>query len=343
MKTAKLYQKLDKDKVKCQACAFECVIAPKKTGICGVRQNKNGQLYLLTDSKPIAVNIDPIEKKPLFHFLPNSKVFSLGTIGCNFACQFCQNWDISQYPKQKNQKKINWQNLGQNWPPKKIVNYCLKNKIQSIAYTYNEPTVFIEYAYDVAKLAHQQNIKNIFVSNGYGTKSAYQYIAPYLDAINIDLKSFDNNFYLQLCQAQLEPVLKNIRFLAKLDVWLEITTLIIPSHNDSNKELKQIAQFIAKINANIPWHISAFFPTYKMTNIQPTPEKTIKKAYQIGQQAGLNFVYTGNFLDSDSQSTFCPKCGKKLIKRIGYTIEQNKIKNNQCPFCSYQIPGIWKK
>lgn len=353
MKKALLYKKLKHKDVQCLACSWQCTISPNNTGICGVRQNKNGDLYVLVYGRPVSVNVDPIEKKPLFHFLPGRTAFSIGTLGCNFSCAFCQNWDISQTPKlikkvdleHKKQRSI--QDLissCQTLSPEQIIDYCLKNKIPAISYTYNEPAIFFEYAYDTARLAHEKNIKNTYVSNGFETDIALEKISPFLDAINIDLKSFSSEFYKNICKAKIEPVLKNIKKIAKdfKKTWLEITTLIIPGYNDSVKEIKQIAEFIAEINSSIPWHISAFYPAYKMGDVPPTSEKTIKQAYEIGKKAGLRFVYTGNIYDEQGQNTYCPKCDTCLITRYGYSIKEVLIKNNKCPQCKETIQGVWE-
>lgn len=346
-KEAILYRKINKNFVKCLACNHYCCIAKDKTGICGIRFNKNNKLFLLTYGKAVAVNIDPIEKKPLFHFLPNTPVFSFGTIGCNFFCGFCQNWDISQVSKNLNFKNNNfalgafW---GENWPPEKIVKFVSSKKIPSIAYTYNEPAVFFEYAYDTAVLAKEKGIKNIFVSNGYFSKEAFDKIKNYLDAINIDLKSFSDDFYRRICKAKLNPVLDSIKRVYSAGIWLEITTLIIPEENDSPEELKKIANFIASIDKNIPWHISRFFPQYQMTDRIFTPYEKLKEAYQIGKEAGLKYVYIGNLTNEDYESTYCNKCKSLLIRRIGYNIEIEKfnLKKGCCKKCGQLIKGVWK-
>lgn len=239
--------------------------------------------------KAVALHVDPIEKKPLYHFMPGTEVLSFGTVGCNFRCDFCQNWDISQVSKPPTS-----QIFGQDLPPKKIVEIAKKEKIPSIAYTYNEPAIFFEYAYDTAKLAHKTGIKNVYVSNGYESAEAREKIAPLLDAINIDLKSFDEKFYQKYCGARLQPVLENITQLHTFGVHLEITTLIIPGKNDSKNNLEKIAKFIAKVDKNIPWHISRFFPAYKMTDVPVTPIDTLQKAQKLGKKAGLKYVYIGN-------------------------------------------------
>ena len=300
MKECYLYKKLANKKVQCQTCNHRCTIAEGKRGICGVRENRKGKLYLLVYGKAIAVNIDPIEKKPFYHFLPGSYSLSIATVGCNFRCLWCQNWDISQAakdPKLGHKLEI----LGDDWPPEKIVREALKTDCKSIAYTYTEPTIFFEYALDTMKLAHktrlpkrQESLKNCWVSNGYFTKETLEKIAPYLDAINIDLKGFSEKNYQKYSGGKLKPVLENIKAVHKKKIHLEITTMIVPTVNDPESQLKKAAQFIASIDKNIPWHISRFFPAYKMTDLPPTPLETLQKAKLIGKKAGLKNVYLGN-------------------------------------------------
>ena len=351
MKKATLYKSIADQKVKCTACSHYCVISPPNTGICSIRQNIGGDLYLLVHSKGYT-NTDQIEKKPLYHFLPGSRIFSIGTVGCNFGCLFCQNYFESQSPKKLRQKLLKEGKLkdlekyiktyGKNWPPEKVVSYCLENDIPSIAYTYNEPSVFFEYSYDTAKLAHEKGLKNVYVSNGYASPEAIDEIAPYLDAINVDLKSFDTDFYKDFCFAKLEPVLKNIKYYYKKGIWLEITTLIIPGENDSDSNLKSIAEYIASISKDIPWHISRFSPAYKMMDKDQTPIETLKKAYHIGKEAELKFVYAGNILDEKMHTTFCPKCNKALIERNWNYAKIKNIEKGKCLNCNHEIPGIWK-
>lgn len=340
MKKAILYEKLAENRVRCQACNNYCLLEEGKRGICGVRQNIKGDLYLLVFNKAAAVNIDPIEKKPLFHFLPGTFSFSLGTLGCNFACDFCQNWEISQEIKKT--VDIKNQILGAEWLPETIVNYCLKNKLPSISYTYNEPTIWMEYAYETMKLAKNKRIKNTWISNGFMSSKTLTLIAPYLDAINIDLKSFSEDFYSLICKGRLALVKKNIKEFWERGVWLEITTLIIPGLNDGNEELKKIAKFIADLSPNIPWHISAFYPSYKMLDYPPTPQETLIHAYQIGQKIGLKYIYTGNIPDTDYESTYCPQCRQLLIKRWGIEMLENNLDEDKCPACKEKIPGKWK-
>ncbi|RJP60838.1 MAG: AmmeMemoRadiSam system radical SAM enzyme, partial [Deltaproteobacteria bacterium] len=260
MKEAMLYDKSGDGKVKCSLCNHRCTIAPLKRGVCGVRENREGILYSMVYNKAISRNIDPIEKKPIFHFFPGSESFSIATAGCNFKCLHCQNSDISQMPKDQD-----WI-PGRDFEPKEIVSQALQHKCKSISYTYTEPTIFFEYAYDTAELAHKKGIKNVFVTNGYMTKEALHTIRPYLDAANVDLKSFSDDFYKEICGAKLNFVLDSIRTLKEIGVWIEITTLIIPTINDGEEELERIAEFIREVGEEIPWHVSAFHPTYKLVD-----------------------------------------------------------------------------
>lgn len=348
-----LYKKKADKKVECRACNWYCNIHDGLTGICGVRKNDKGDLYLSVYGKAIAAHLDNIEKKPLFHFMPGTKIFSFGTVGCNFRCLFCQNWDISQVlflikQEEKNPEKLNIKLgeatlVGQDLSPEKIVEYCVENKIPSIAYTYNEPAIFFEYAYDTAKLAHKKGIKNIFVSNGFESKEALEKIHPYLDAINIDLKGFTDEFYKEICGARIEPVKENIKRTYEMGIWLEVTTLVIPGKNDSTKELKAIADFIAGISKEIPWHVTAFYPQYKMMNVPPTPHETLEKAYKIGKNAGLKYVYTGNIPGLKGENTTCDKCGKDIIERYGLEcISCNVDNDGKCKNCNNKIAGVWK-
>lgn len=292
VKEALLYEKLNTKKVKCGLCNHRCIIDNGKRGVCGVRENKEGKLYSLVYGKVIAENIDPIEKKPLYNFLPGTESLSIATVGCNFKCLHCQNADISQFSKQGT---MNSEQFGKNLSPEEVVRHALKNDCPSISYTYTEPTIFLEYALDCMKLAHRKGLKNIWVSNGYMTKEALDLVAPYLDAINVDLKAFTEKFYQEVCGARLKPILKNLKEIKKKKIHLEITTLIIPGKNDSERELKQIAEFIKKeLGQDTPWHVSRFFPYYKMNDLPATPVEKIHQAVKIGKEAGLKYVYAGN-------------------------------------------------
>jgi len=285
-----LYKKLKDKSVRCLACAHYCQIAPDGFGICGTRQNQNGKLVSRVYGHVAAIHVDPIEKKPLYHFMPGSEILSIGTLGCNFRCPWCQNWDISQATKQRNKPK-NW---GQKISPEEIVELAKKYKTPAVAYTYNEPAIFIEFAHDTAKLAHRIGLKNVFVTNGFLSKESFEYIKPYLDAANVDLKSMDDKFYQKFCGARLQPVLDIIRRFHDAKIHIEITTLIIPGVNDSDANLRKISKFIADLSPEIPWHISRFFPAYKMADREPTPISSLKRAKKIAESAGLKHIYIGN-------------------------------------------------
>lgn len=340
MKTAAwLSEKKHENKVLCKACSQRCVLGEGEYGKCGIRKNEGGQLYLTVYGLAAAYNIDPVEKKPLFHFLPGTDILSVGTVGCNFSCKFCQNFEISQYPKEHN-----FEMFGTTLMPETIVNIAKTRKIPSIAFTYNEPVVVFEYAYDTFRLAKKYGIKTVFVSSGYETKDAVDTIAPYLDAANIDLKAFTDRFYREICGARLKPVLESIEYHHKKGIWIEITTLIIPGENDSKEELRDIARFIASIDRNIPWHISRFYPMYKMLDKPPTPIPRLKEAYKIGKEEGLNYVYVGNIIDEDRESTYCPNCHFKVIERTGYVGQYvtNHLVDGKCPECGTEIAGVWR-
>lgn len=329
MKEAALYKKLKDKKVRCNLCNHRCLISPGKRGICFVRENKNGSLYSLVYGLALAANIDPIEKKPLYHFQPGTESFSIATAGCNFRCEFCQNWNISQITKGPG-----GQIIGKKLLPEEVVKRAKRTGCASIAYTYTEPTIFFEYAQDTAKLAKKEGITNVFVTNGYQTPETIKEMAKFVDAANIDLKSFSEKFYQKVCGARLAPVLESIKLMHKSGIWIEVTTLVVPKQNDSKKELTQIAQFIAKIDKNIPWHISRFHPDYKMLDSYPTPIETLEMAYEIGKKAGLKYVYLGNIITEDKENTYCPKCENLAIRRVGYSTEILGVdKKGKCAKC----------
>jgi pyruvate formate lyase activating enzyme len=336
LKEAMFYEKLDGKLVNCNLCSHRCSrIADSGKGICGVRENRNGIFFSLVYGRVVACGIDPIEKKPLFNFLPGSKSYSIATVGCNFRCYNCQNYDISQIPKERNII------LGQEASPAEIVSVAKRSNCASIAYTYSEPTIFFEYAYDIARRAKKEGLKNVFITNGYITSEALHEIAPYLDAANIDLKSFSDDFYRKVCGARLQLVLDSIRLYKSLGIWIEITTLIIPSLNDSELELRKIAEFIKDLGTDTPWHITQFYPTYKFLDRHRTPVTTLRRAREIGLETGLKYVYQGNVPGEIGENTYCQKCKKILIHRFGYQIQKNKIKNSICTYCGEKIDGIY--
>ena len=329
------YEKLDEMKVQCALCAHSCIIHQGRRGICGVRENREGILYSLVYGKLIAANVDPIEKKPLFHFLPGTASFSVATVGCNFKCKHCQNYDIAHCTKES--KGI----PGDDATPEQVVKAADRAGCRSISYTYTEPTVFYEFAFDCARIAHERGIKNVFVSNGYTSLEAVKTIAPVLDGINIDLKG-DDEFYKKISGARLQPVLNTIQLMKELGVWVEVTTLIIPSYNDSEKTLGDIIEFIKSVDPGIPWHVSQFYPTYKLLDQPRTPVATLKRAREMGIQRGLKYVYEGNVPGEGSESTTCPGCGELLVERHGYQITGNTIGEGECPHCSLAIEGVWR-
>lgn len=333
VKEAYLYEKLADKRVKCLNCAHYCVILPGRRGICGVRENIDGKLYALNYGKIVAANIDPIEKKPFFHFLPGSHSLSIATVGCNLRCSNCQNFDISQ--GFKNKKEI----PGEDLSPEEIVKIALKNKLPSISYTYTEPTIFVEYALDTMKIARKKGLKNVWVSNGFMSEESARLVSPELDAINIDIKSFSDEFYKENCGGRLQPVLDTARQMKKSGIWVEITTLAIPTLSDSKETFEGIAKFIYdELGPETPWHISQFSGaiSWKLQNLPETPVETLEMAYKIGKKTGLKYVYTGNVPGLPSENTFCPKCNTICIDRTNYIIHR-RDKNGKCPKCDFKL------
>jgi pyruvate formate lyase activating enzyme len=335
MKQAMFQERKELKKVQCSLCSHRCLIAPGKRGLCAVRENQEGTLYSLVYDKVIARNIDPIEKKPLFQFLPGSLSYSIATPGCNFRCKHCQNADISQLPRDQGGMI-----LGEKVAPGDIVDAARRYRCSSISYTYTEPTIYYELAFDTAKLAAQAGLKNVFVTNGYITPEALKEIRPYLHAANIDLKGYTDDFYKNICGARLQPVLDSIGLYKELGIWIEITTLVIPGHNDSDEQLNGIAKFIKSVGKDIPWHVSRFHPTYKLMDQPRTPLETLKRARRIGLDAGLRYVYEGN-IPGEGEETLCWSCQRPLIKRMGFSVQENSIKNGKCPYCDETIDGVW--
>jgi len=331
----KYYDDLGNGKIKCLLCRHHCTLKEGQVGVCGINMNYKGTLKNLVYGHPSSINVDPIEKKPLFHFLPGSDVLSFGTVGCNFKCPFCQNWQIAH---------TNHVNTSVYVSPQEMVALALQYNCKSIAYTYNEPSVFYPYARDVGMLAKEHGLKNVFVTNGFESVYEIEDMKNWVDACNIDLKSFKPEYYKKVLKGNLEYVLDTIKKVHEAGIWQEITTLVVPGDNDSEKELTQIAEFIAGVNTDIPWHISRFHPDYKVKDKQPTPMETLIKAYEIGVKAGLKYVYLGNVVMP--VITYCPKCGEELVVRTVYSVEKNilDIKNSKayCPKCSEEIAGVWE-
>ena len=337
IKEAMLYEKLDDQYVHCNLCAHRCTIKPDRRGICGVRENKDGVLYSLVYGTLIAEHIDPIEKKPFFHVYPDSKSYSIATVGCNLNCDFCQNHEISQMPRST--RMIN----GEDILPAEIADQAKKSGSKTIAYTYTEPTIYFELAYDTAKIAVENGLKNVFVTNGFMTAEAIEMMAPYLTAANVDLKSFRDEFYKKRCGAKLTPVFESLRKMKEMGIWVEITTLLIPSLNDSDEELKDIAQFIAGLGVETPWHISRFHPQFKMLNVPVTPISSLHRAVEIGKQSGLKYVYSGNVPGDDGENTKCFNCGNLLIERYGFKIVSMNLKGNKCSNCGTELEGVFNE
>jgi len=335
LKKALLYENLRDKKAHCFLCSHHCRLADAEFGFCGMRENRKGDLYTHAYGEVVAAHVDPIEKKPFFYLLPGSTSFSIATAGCNFRCGFCQNWQISQSSHKEN-KALS----GMQLSPEEIVLQAKQNGCASIAYTYTEPTVFFEYAYDTAQVARANGLLNVFVTNGYMTKEALAAIGPYLDACNVDLKSFSEEFYSKTCQGHLKPVLESIRCMKERGIWVEITTLVIPGANDSEDELLSIARFIASVDRAIPWHISRFHPDYLFTESTSTPLAILEKARDIGTCEGLHHVYIGN-VAPEQENTRCEHCTKTVIQRQGFTIKENTLKGNQCPYCGENVAGIF--
>jgi pyruvate formate lyase activating enzyme len=334
MKEAMLYEKLDGDRVRCDLCAHRCTIAEGHLGVCQVRENVEGTLYTLVYGRTIAQHVDPVEKKPLLHFHPGTLAYSIATPGCNFRCQWCQNADISQMPREGPLL------MGEEASPAEIVEAAGLRGCRSIAYTYTEPTIFFEYTYDTARLAHERGIANIYVTNGYMTEEMLDLFHPYLDAANVDLKAFRDETYRRYVGARLQPVLDSLKRIKDLGIWLEVTTLILPGINDSPEELRETAVFLAQeIGVDTPWHISRATPAYQMRDMLATPLATLEEARAIGVEAGLRYVYVGNV--PGEANTYCHACGELLIQREGYRIGTNRVRqDNTCPNCGAMVAGV---
>jgi pyruvate formate lyase activating enzyme len=334
LKEALHWTTIDEKTLQCHLCPRRCVLAPGQKGFCRARKNIGGTLYSLTYGQPVAIHVDPIEKKPLAHVYPGSKSFSIATAGCNLRCKFCQNWEISQLDAEK----VTVQFVA----PSEIVAMTKKYKCKTIAFTYTEPTMFYEYMLDIAKLAQQQGIDCVMHSAGFINEQPLRQLTPYLRAANIDLKGFNEKYYSSFCEGSLDAVLNTLKVLKEEGVWVEITTLLIPGGNDSPQELRELCQWIKdNLGEDTPIHFSRFFPMYKLTNLSPTPIASLKRAKEIAEEVGLHFVYVGNIPQALGEDTFCPQCNTLLIKRIGYTIIENNLSEGKCPSCDNDISGIW--
>ena len=329
---AMLYAKAADNTCSCFLCSRRCKIAAGKRGICRVRENRDGTLFSLVYGKPISVNVDPIEKKPLYHFMPGTLSLSIATVGCNFRCDYCQNWQISQ----KGEDGI----PGEFTSPDAIVHAAKSHGCPSISYTYTEPTIFFEYAHDCAKLAQAEHIRNCFVTNGFQTPETIEVMAGLIDAANVDLKAFNDDFYRQRCKAHLKPVCESIRLMHQAGIHLEVTTLLIPGFNDDEAELKQLAEFLAGVSVDIAWHVSRYHPNYKFDRAPATPPETIFHALDIGRQAGLRYLYAGNLPAGDYENTRCPNCNALVIERAGFHARPVGLKGSACAACGHELPIV---
>ena len=332
---ARFWERLENNKVQCHLCPNECILSVGERGRCRVRENQGGRLVTLVYGLPCAIHVDPIEKKPLFHVLPASRAFSIATAGCNLRCKFCQNWQIAQNPPEMT---VNF-----DLPPKKIVQMAKEKNCPVIAFTYTEPTVFYEYMYDVAVEAKLAGIKTVMHSAGFINPEPLRQLCPYLDAANIDLKGFTDEYYRKMSQGRLDVVLRTLKILKEEGVHLEITNLIVPTKNDDPKTIRKMCRWIKEnLGEDTPIHFSRFWPMYRLQNLPPTPIKTLEQARTIALSEGLQYVYIGNVPGHEAENTYCPKCHRLLIRRIGYHILENNIRDGRCKFCGYKIPGIWK-
>ncbi len=330
---AKYYEKLGDKKVRCKLCPHECRVADLERGTCGVRENRGGKYYTLVYGNPCAANIDPIEKKPLFHYYPTTDAFSLATAGCNFVCRFCQNWEISQ----KRPEQITSFALG----PDAVVRAARKNKCKTIAHTYTEPVVFFEYMLDCAIQGKKAGIPNVMISNGYIQEQPMRELCRYLGAVKIDLKAFTDTFYKEQCSGTLKPVLRTLEILKEEGVWFEIVVLLIPTLNDSVAEIRQMSRWIVKeLGDDVPLHFSRYYPTFMLKNIPPTPPAVLDRAYKIARDSGVKYVYVGNIL-ADAANTYCHSCGKLLIQRVGFSTDITGLVENRCKHCKTIIPGVF--
>ncbi|NDY57677.1 AmmeMemoRadiSam system radical SAM enzyme [Desulfovibrio sulfodismutans] len=336
MHQAALWKPLDDGRVQCRLCAHFCRIDPGQRGTCGVRENRDGVLFTLVYDKVAAVNLDPVEKKPLYHFLPGSLTFSFGTMGCNLSCTFCQNASLSQPPRQGRPV------TGHAATPEALVQAALDSGAASISYTYSEPTIFFELMRDTATLAKKAGLKNILVSNGFQSPQCLEELGPLIDAANIDLKAWNEEFYRDVCGARLGPVKKNLVHIRRLGWWLEVTTLLIPGLNDNPGELREMADFVfTELGADTPWHLSRFHPDHRMLDHGPTPPKTLEAARDIGRAAGLRFVYVGNLGPGERNDTLCPSCGAMVVRRTGFAAEPTRLRAGVCPDCGAVVAGVW--
>jgi pyruvate formate lyase activating enzyme len=332
---ASYWEDAGEKRIRCVLCPRECIVADRERGTCGVRENRDGTYYTLVHSNPCSLNNDPIEKKPLFHYRPGTKALSLATAGCNIECRFCQNWEISQFRPEQ----VPSQNVG----PEQVVRHAERLGSSSIAFTYSEPVVFYEYMRDICLAAEGTKVGRVMISNGYINRKPLKELLGHMDAVKIDFKSFSESFYRDVCSGHLRPVLDTLVDIKEAGVWLEMVMLVVPTLNDDTVELKAMCRWILqKLGPDVPIHFTRFHPMYKITNLSPTPVKTLEKARKIALDTGLHFAYAGNVPGHPGENTYCPSCGKTIIERDGYFIVENRIQNNTCSFCGAKVAGKWK-
>jgi pyruvate formate lyase activating enzyme len=335
MRKAMLYDKLGCGRVRCRVCSHTCTIEPGSRGVCAVRENVDGTLVSLVYGRLIARDVDPIEKKPLYHFYPGTRAYSIASVGCNFTCLHCQNHYISQYPREHGGRIV-----GDAVPAEQVVDEAVASGCRTMAYTYTEPTVAIEYVLEVMRLARAAGLSNAWVSNGYFSEETFAEIAPYLDAINVDLKGISDGVYHEIIGANVRPVLDTIERVHRTGIWVEVTTLVIPGANDTEDELRWIAEAICGVSPGIPWHVSRFFPAYRLADRPPTPIAILERAARIGREVGLRHVYLGN-VPGEGEVTRCAECGERLVERSGYQIRENRLDEGNCPACGAAVDGVW--
>jgi pyruvate formate lyase activating enzyme len=333
---ARYYEKLEHEEIRCVLCPKECRIGDRERGYCGVRENDSGTYYTLVYGEPCALHNDPIEKKPFFHVIPGTSALSLSTVGCNMECKFCQNWQISQSrPEQVQTQYIE---------PARIVEQATILHSPSIAYTYGEPVVFIEYMMDIAALARDKGIKNVVVTSGYIKEAPLRDLCSLVDAIKVDLKSFDESYYRDVCSSELRPVLDAITTIRAAGVWMEIVYLMVPTLNDDPRRIREMARWLLEhVGSDVPIHFSRFFPQYRLENLPPTPISSLERAYDVCREEGMHYVYVGNVPQHETESTHCPSCKKRIIHRRGYRVLDLDVVEGCCRFCGVQIPGIWEE
>ncbi len=332
---ARHYEKLGGKRVKCTLCPKDCVVGDRERGFCGVRENRDGTYYTLVWGQVAARNIDPIEKKPLFHFLPGKAAYSVATAGCNMDCKDCQNWDISQSRPEQLDDVV-------HLPPKDLVADARERRIPVIAYTYSEPVVFYEYMIETAAEGRKQGVRSVMISNGYIHKEPMTALCKHLDAVKIDLKGFDEGFYEKYCVGTLQPVLDTIQLVKRLGVWLEIVYLVVPALNDDAGRITEMCRWLRKtLGTDVPLHFTRFVPQYQMKNLPPTPYATLEKCHRIARREGHNFVYIGNVTGNETESTVCPACRNVVVGRYGYRITAYNLKDGKCRSCGRALPGVW--